>query len=503
MQLSSSSEIVSAPAGAERPQGTLSGRESPPGSDEFAKLLGGRGEAGGARGLQPKGAPLSGPPHPERKSAGPRQEDERAQIDPAPGVVWMIAEPPAGGTDKPGDALPTSGVAPDRASLSDVQGSAGDSGHIVLADGSHRARPGPAGPASAGMPAGAAAHHGRIIGQPTSTGATPARTDAMPTGTMPAGRFIVGENGAGESGHTLGESANGSASTGQRLDRPSGIGSATAKEAEPGLSGIARIASDRGTERGRESALEAVRTVAPGTGGEVARAPAMDGLARESGSSLLSLATEAEGNDHGPPPAAHRAPPPALEVAALDPRSTRTGSPGGGTPLLAEGPAGAVPGAVAAPPASPVALQAAVAGPPVGGGDFARAVTAQVAGAIATEPASARIELRLDPPELGPVEISLEIADQTLRATVTAERLATHDLVRRHADLLLAQLQQAGFSGVDLRFAGEQQRGFGGGQPQAGGTAGNDGDVQPERRGSEGYDGRPVPARSEGLDLRF
>lgn len=91
-----------------------------------------------------------------------------------------------------------------------------------------------------------------------------------------------------------------------------------------------------------------------------------------------------------------------------------------------------------------------------GGAEIARAVAPQIAMAIGSGPGSGRIELRLDPPELGNVRISLEITDQSLRAVVMADRPATNELLRRHGDVLLTQLQQAGFTGIDLQFAGNR-----------------------------------------------
>jgi flagellar hook-length control protein FliK len=116
------------------------------------------------------------------------------------------------------------------------------------------------------------------------------------------------------------------------------------------------------------------------------------------------------------------------------------------------------------PPASQ--SPASPAGPSFGA-EHARIVAPQIVAAITADPGSGRIHLRLDPPELGAVEISLEITDQALRATLAAERPATGDLLRRHAEILLSQLQQAGFSGVDLRFfAGQQGGGHSNDAPQ-------------------------------------
>ena len=93
-----------------------------------------------------------------------------------------------------------------------------------------------------------------------------------------------------------------------------------------------------------------------------------------------------------------------------------------------------------------------------------RAVVQQVASSIPPGTAPGRIEFMLDPPELGRIEIAIEVADQSLRATLSAERQVTADLIRRHMDLLNEQFREAGFSDVDLSFAdqhGESERSFG------------------------------------------
>jgi hypothetical protein len=140
-----------------------------------------------------------------------------------------------------------------------------------------------------------------------------------------------------------------------------------------------------------------------------------------------------------------------------------------------------------------------------GGAEIARAVAPQIAAAIGSGPASGRIELRLDPPELGNVEISLEITNQSLRATVMADRPATNELLRRHGDVLLTQLQQAGFTGIDLQFGGNRARNQGGAQPGDmpqpvfTGTP----DTLSNSENAEVPAGRAVRRTADGLDLRF
>jgi hypothetical protein len=63
-----------------------------------------------------------------------------------------------------------------------------------------------------------------------------------------------------------------------------------------------------------------------------------------------------------------------------------------------------------------------------------------------------RIELRLDPPELGRVSIDLRLDDGAVTASVSAERPETLDLLRRHADALQRELSSAGFERATLAF---------------------------------------------------
>ncbi|MEM8625153.1 MAG: flagellar hook-length control protein FliK [Pseudomonadota bacterium] len=98
-----------------------------------------------------------------------------------------------------------------------------------------------------------------------------------------------------------------------------------------------------------------------------------------------------------------------------------------------------------------------------------------------------RVELQLDPPELGRVEITFDFSDDGLRATVAGERAGTIELLRRHADLLLGQLRAAGFENTTLDLADGKssgQRGSSSGDPQL--TP-----LLPEREG----EAQPAPGR--------
>ncbi|SEA56233.1 flagellar hook-length control protein FliK [Rubrimonas cliftonensis] len=78
--------------------------------------------------------------------------------------------------------------------------------------------------------------------------------------------------------------------------------------------------------------------------------------------------------------------------------------------------------------------------------------------AIAAAGDGDRVELRLDPPELGRVMIHMRIEDGALSAQITADRPETLDLMRRNADILQRELQAAGFGRADLDFSGQRRQ---------------------------------------------
>ncbi|MEL6768318.1 MAG: flagellar hook-length control protein FliK [Pseudomonadota bacterium] len=72
--------------------------------------------------------------------------------------------------------------------------------------------------------------------------------------------------------------------------------------------------------------------------------------------------------------------------------------------------------------------------------------------------ADGRVEVHLEPPELGRVEIAFDFGEDGLRATLTSDRPGTADLVRRHADMLLQQLRAAGFENATLDLGGHTRQ---------------------------------------------
>jgi flagellar hook-length control protein FliK len=96
-----------------------------------------------------------------------------------------------------------------------------------------------------------------------------------------------------------------------------------------------------------------------------------------------------------------------------------------------------------------------------------QAVAGQVAVAI-SRASDESVELRLDPPELGRVQIHLSRHDGALQAMVLADRPETQDLLRRHAEVLARELGDAGYDSVSLDFAG------GGAEPRPGESGARD-----------------------------
>jgi flagellar hook-length control protein FliK len=65
---------------------------------------------------------------------------------------------------------------------------------------------------------------------------------------------------------------------------------------------------------------------------------------------------------------------------------------------------------------------------------------------------SGRVEIRLDPPELGRIVMQLTPTESGMMAQVSAERSDVLDLMRRYESLLQRELGQAGFDNINLNF---------------------------------------------------
>ena len=91
------------------------------------------------------------------------------------------------------------------------------------------------------------------------------------------------------------------------------------------------------------------------------------------------------------------------------------------------------------------------------------AIRDQVVALISARAGETRIEVRLDPPELGRIGIQFSGGEDGLvRAVVSAESPETIDLLRRHMDSLLRELDRNGISGVSVEIddntSGERDR---------------------------------------------
>jgi flagellar hook-length control protein FliK len=106
---------------------------------------------------------------------------------------------------------------------------------------------------------------------------------------------------------------------------------------------------------------------------------------------------------------------------------------------------------LAAEPAAPTRPEA-VPAPSSPAAAAPQAVVGQLAAAVAHS-TDGQVEIRLDPPELGRVQIHLAQLDGGLEAVVLADRPETQDLLRRHADQLARELEAAGYARVSLDFA--------------------------------------------------
>ena len=63
------------------------------------------------------------------------------------------------------------------------------------------------------------------------------------------------------------------------------------------------------------------------------------------------------------------------------------------------------------------------------------------------------IEIRLDPPELGRLIVSIAQGESGVSAHVSAERLDVAEFLRRNADILTQELEKSGFGGASLEFS--------------------------------------------------
>ncbi len=127
-----------------------------------------------------------------------------------------------------------------------------------------------------------------------------------------------------------------------------------------------------------------------------------------------------------------------------------------------------------------------------------REVAGQITIAIA-QSSQPQLEIRLDPPELGRVQIRLNPTEHGVQALVLADRPETQEFLRRHADVLARDLTDAGYAQVSLDFA-------------AGGEAAPRDAPAEARRFGASFEATPAPAPTPepprrtaagGLDIRL
>lgn len=134
-----------------------------------------------------------------------------------------------------------------------------------------------------------------------------------------------------------------------------------------------------------------------------------------------------------------------------------------------------------------------------------RATAAQIAD-VARRLADGPVEVSLSPEELGRVRLSLHGSESQMTVQIMAERPETLDLLRRHIDLLAAELRQQGFADLTFSFSGGGAGGAGAALSRAERGAGDDntGPDAPATGHTPDPDGRARAAASgAGLDLRL
>ncbi len=131
--------------------------------------------------------------------------------------------------------------------------------------------------------------------------------------------------------------------------------------------------------------------------------------------------------------------------------------------------------------------------------EISRAVAGQMAAAITAKPGAGRIELALNPEELGKVSITMTGSDDGLHLVIAAERPETLDLMRRHIAILSAEFQDMGYDGLtfDLGMAGDpDQR-----ESTSSGSSFVEAEQQVSALATDVSHPRTAPARA--LDLRL
>lgn len=149
-------------------------------------------------------------------------------------------------------------------------------------------------------------------------------------------------------------------------------------------------------------------------------------------------------------------------------------------------------------------LEIAALAPPGQGAPEPR-LAAQIVGQItvaASKGEGDKVEIRLDPPELGKVKLSFAMSETGVTAHVSVERPEAYDLLRRHGEMLERELNASGFSNVSLDFS-RSNEGSGGGERESAGA-------EPHQRPGHGAGNDAAlvtvawrPGAKDGLDIRL
>ncbi|WP_263827494.1 flagellar hook-length control protein FliK [Ruegeria aquimaris] len=132
--------------------------------------------------------------------------------------------------------------------------------------------------------------------------------------------------------------------------------------------------------------------------------------------------------------------------------------------------------------------------------ETARHIANQMASAVAGSAEAGKVDIRLDPQELGSVQMSLKMRDGGLMMAIVADRPETLDLLRRHIDQLATEFRAMGYSDVTFSFGGSQN-GFGTDRQQTGNRP--QVDSQPPETVPGAQETSPPRIIANGLDIRL
>lgn len=404
---------------------------------------------------------------------------EAGQPGPAPMAPLAVAAP--GGTAGGGLAAPAV-RAPADASSAVSPGMAPAMGRML----SRTTEPAAPAPASDGRPqdlpstTAKAEPDGRAVSlpaappgpgaaaQPAATDGTTPRAPAVPS--SPAAAMVPLPDAAPDHMPQTGREVSGVSTASQ--GSPGGASMPPTVAAPPPAAGRPPATPRRDTT---EDLLPAARTTAP-----VRDDPATDRTA-------APAATAAGGHLPGINAPGMHTPPASSPGAAVS-----------GAPAPAED--GPLPGARPDPPASaPLAAPTAAPSASPVAGPAAPALAPQLALAARSLP-DGPVEIRLSPPELGRVRLTLRTGEAGITVAVLAERGETLDLLRRSIGLLEQELRDLGYANPGFSFDEERRPMPRAPAPFAASGAAPDGADAPMRPHAAGSS---PPAAAAGLDLRL